>query len=199
MAGIFIILLFSFFAFGIGIVLYLLQAIGLYKMGEKLQVSNAWLSFIPVANIYALGKIAEKHIKADGRKSAKFSKILLILYIALIVILIAFIVFAFAFFMVELTSNPTLNAYIEGEQFAATAVYTVILPIIIGYLGIISLSVALAVVQYVALWRVFAIFDRGNATMYLVLSIFFSFLLPIFLFIIRNNQPQIFKPQENIM
>lgn len=199
MANVFILFIVLLITSGIGIVMYLLQAVGLYNMGKTLQLSKPWLSFIPVANVYALGKIAENYIKADGRKSARFSIILLILYIALYVILFAFFIFAFILFAVELASDPAVNAYLEGEHFAATAAFTVVLPLVIGYVAMLGLSIALMVVLYVAYWRVFAIFDRQNATMYLVLSIFFTFLTPIFLFVLRNRQPEIFTPQQNIM
>ncbi len=199
MANVFIVLIISLITCGIGIVMYLLQALGLYNMGKTLQLSKPWLSFIPVANVYALGKIAENYIKADGRKSAKFGTILLILYIALYVILFGFMIFAFILFAVELASDPAVNAYLEGEQFAASAAFTVVLPLVIGYVLMLGISIASMIVLYVAYWRVFAIFDRQNATMYLVLSIFFSFLAPIFLFVLRNRQPEIFTPQQNIM
>ena len=51
------------------------------------------------------------------------------------------------------------------------------------------------VLHYVAFWRIVASFDNSNATLYTVLSVFFSFLDPIFLFIIRNKQP-VFDPRE---
>lgn len=38
------------------IALYLFQSIGLMKIADKLGSSNSWLAFIPVANMYLLGK-----------------------------------------------------------------------------------------------------------------------------------------------
>ena len=42
------------------IVLYILKAIGLMKIADKLGTPNSWLAFIPVANMYLLGKMAFK-------------------------------------------------------------------------------------------------------------------------------------------
>jgi hypothetical protein len=39
----------------IGIGLYVLQAYGLYTMAKRRGVENAWLAFIPVANLYIIG------------------------------------------------------------------------------------------------------------------------------------------------
>ncbi len=188
------------FSFVIGIVMYLLQAFGLYNMGKSLGLQNPWLSFIPVANLYAFGKIAEQYIKADGRKSAKFSKILLTLYIILFVILIAFLVFMVAIIMMDAMSDPNVNAYFESEEFAATAVFTFVIPLLLGYFALLGVAIALSIVEYIAMWRIFAIFDNDNATLYLVLSIFFSFLSPIFIFVLRNREPRIlFAQQPEIM
>jgi len=40
--------------------LYLLGAIGLYGMGEKAGVEYSWLAFIPIFNLYVVGKIIRK-------------------------------------------------------------------------------------------------------------------------------------------
>jgi len=41
----------------IGIVLHILMALGLYKMAQNRGIENAWLAWIPVANLYILGKL----------------------------------------------------------------------------------------------------------------------------------------------
>lgn len=41
----------------IALVLYLLQSYGIYKMANNLNVENSWLSFIPIFNLYIIGKI----------------------------------------------------------------------------------------------------------------------------------------------
>lgn len=44
----------------IGIVLYILSAIGLYKLADNRNIANPWLAFIPVVNLYILGLIVKK-------------------------------------------------------------------------------------------------------------------------------------------
>ncbi len=190
----------------VSIIAYLLTSFGIYNMGKKLGVANPWLSFIPFANIYAFGKIAEHYIKKDGRPSAKFSKILLTFNIIILVLTVVLVTALLVGVILEAMSNPDMNAYFESEEFAVTGLYTFILPVVLGTLAICGLAIAYMVVTYVALWRIFSIFDPETATLYLVLSIFFGFLQPIFIFILRNREPQIFMPQplvqeetENIM
>ena len=174
---------------------YLLTAFGIFNMGKSLGVKNPWLSFIPYANIYAFGRIAEHYNKKDGRPSAKFSKILLILNIVTVVVALGLIIAILVGAVLEAISHPDMNAYFESEEFAVNGLYTFILPLLLGTLVIMGLAIANAIITYVALWRIYSIFDPETATVYLVLSIFFSILQPIFIFILRNKQPQIFMPQ----
>lgn len=52
----FLVLLLTALAFG----LYLLGAIGLYKMGKNANVEYSWLAFVPFFNFYVVGKIIRK-------------------------------------------------------------------------------------------------------------------------------------------
>ncbi len=160
------------------VVPYLLTSIGIFKMGKSLEVTKPWLAFIPLANNYALGKIAERYIKKDGTKSAKFSKILLML---MLLYFAAFIVMYVVFFIVAL-SKASSDA--------------LLLCIILFYLAFWAALVVYLVVYYVALWRVFAIFSNGNATLFLILSLFISLACPILIFVIRNNRPYFNFPAE---
>lgn len=186
--------------FGISITMYLLQSIAIYKMGKNLGLSSPWIAFIPIAGNYAFGRIAEKYIKNDGKPSAKFSKILLTLSIITLVLAVAFVVFVLILIFLEAASIPEVDAVMYGDEMSAVSAFTIILPIILGYLGLVGITIAFNVVNYVALWRIFALYDSSNATTYLVLSVFFSFLCPIFLFILRNRQPKFtFAERTNIM
>ncbi len=49
-----------FIMFLIFIALYLLFAFGLYTLGQKQKIENNWLAFIPVAQLYVLGKLIKE-------------------------------------------------------------------------------------------------------------------------------------------
>ncbi len=187
----------SLISFAVSVVTYLLSAIGLYKMGKNLGLSNPWISFIPVANIYAFGRIAERYIKADGSRSARWSKILLILYIILIVLAFILVLVVVIGLIAEMVSHPNVNAYFESERFAATALFSVVIPMLLLTFAILGVSIAYLVVKYIALWRLYALYDMETATLFLVLSIIFSFLEPIFIFILRNRQPRVAVEQQS--
>ena len=187
-AGIAFIIIYFLVIFGIAITMYLFEAFGIYRMGQKLGFKNPWLAFIPIANMYAFGKVAEQYVKNDGRPSAKFSKILLTLNIIMLVLAILFTVVI----IVTVIANIAMFDVTGGNEMA---ILSVILPAVLGYIVFIGLAIAQSVVYYIALWRIFAIFDHNNATVFLVLSIFISFLYPIFLFAVRNKEPKL-TPQE---
>lgn len=44
----------------LGIVAYVLTALGLYKMAQKQGEPNAWLAWIPIAQLYIIGKIVKE-------------------------------------------------------------------------------------------------------------------------------------------
>ena len=58
----------------------------------------------------------------------------------------------------------------------------------IPFIGFLC-PIAYAVYYYAALYRLFKLYNADKAVLFLVLSIIFTFLGPIFLFTMRNNQP----------
>lgn len=180
-----------YFAF-IGIValaLYLLEAIGLYGMAKGSGIGRPWRGFIPFANTFLFGKIAERYVKKDGKKSAKFGGLLLAFEILTAV-------FAVAVFAFVINAFSVLFAHMLTDSEITVAIGYSFVPVIIFFLVFTVAAIAYAVMYYVALWRIFAAFDYHNATVYLVLSIVFSFLGPIFLFVLRNKQP-VFDTREH--
>ena len=184
-AGIMIVY-FAFFAI-VAIVMYLLEAIGLYGMAKSSGISRPWRGFVPFANTFLFGKIAEKYQRRDGKRSAKFGGLLLAFEILTLLFSIATMAFVISMISVLATSynDSELNASIVVPMIAMLVCCFVLIGVLIAYV----------VIYYVALWRIFTAFDYNNATVYLVLSIFFSFLAPIFLFVLRNKQP-VFDPRE---
>lgn len=160
----------------IGLVFYLLQASGLYKMGKTVGISAPWMAYIPVVNLYAMGKIAETPV--NGKKTLKYSTILLLLQIATCIITFAFIFFAVA---------TGISAGFEELESTAVAGGIFFGGFIIGYFALMAVAIALTVFQYIAVYKIFKIFAPDNAVIYLILSLFVSAALPIIIFVLRNK------------
>ena len=172
--------------------IYLLEAFALFNMAKSAGFSKPWRSFIPFANTFLFGKTAEKYRRKDGKNSEKFGGLLLAFQILTAITLVVFAVFAVNC-IVEILGYA-YNA-IENDTEMTLNMFTSLIPVVLSTLVIMIFSITYAVLYYIALWRIFTIFDNPNATLFLVLSIFFSVLAPIFLFVIRKNQP-VFDPRE---
>ena len=172
----------------IGIAIYLLESISVYKMAKSAEIKNPWLAFIPVANDWVFGTLAEKYKKKNGTKSARFGIILPVLEGIVLIEAIALTIFT-VISIKEITGYAldAVNTSTEmvPEQFMS------LIPVIILYFAL------MAVVFFIALWRVYYSFDKSNATLYIVLSIIFTISVPIILFIIRNRKPE-FDPHNNM-
>ena len=106
--------IFSAVAAAIGIILYILRAIGIYKMSKTAGLEYPWLSFIPVASSYTLGRLAEKYRKTPTEKPFKYSILLLVMHIIEKIVAIVFFVL-FCFISVETVRTVISVAMYDGE------------------------------------------------------------------------------------
>ena len=61
-----------------GIIGYVINALGIFRLAKKLNVDLAWLAWIPVAQNFTIGKVAEKCDDRRGIVAKSWGKILLI-------------------------------------------------------------------------------------------------------------------------
>ena len=176
----------AIFSSVIGLVMYLLKAFGIYNMSKSLGINNAWFSFIPLVNTYTFGKVAESYKLKSGKKSAKFGFWLLVLNILQVIAVIALIV---TLILLVAGIASVEDGMIEDSAALRAEIISAIIPFVVAYFLTLAIAITLTVVRYVALWRIYDVFSKNNATLFIILSILFSFLEPIFLFIIRNNPP----------
>ncbi len=174
-----IILLSSIF----GIVAYVFQSIGLFKMAKNLNLNHAWMAWVPLLNTYTFGKIGSQYVKKDGKPSAKFGGWLIGLEIAMFALLICMIASIIAMI-------PSIIGMAISENYASyDNLIGSILGVLLSSVGISGVSIAYSVIYYIALWRIYAVFDNSTATVFLIVSILFSPAMPFILFAIRNNKP----------
>lgn len=178
----------------IGIAIYLLESISVYKMAKSAEIKNPWLAFIPVANDWVFGTLAEKYKKKNRTKSARFGIILPVLEGIVLIEAIALTIFTVI--SIKEITGYALDAVNTSSEMAPEQFMSLI-PVIILYFALMAVAIAYAVVFFIALWRVYSSFDKSNATLYIVLSVVFTISVPIILFIIRNRKPE-FDPHNNV-
>ncbi|MCX8132279.1 MAG: hypothetical protein N3I35_19560 [Clostridia bacterium] len=130
----------------IGICLYILAACGLYGMAQRRGIEFGWLAFIPVLQLYIVGKLLNR-LRIFGIDIARPE---FFLPAASLIVMI----FDRVYFLGSL-------------------------------LGFANLIISIAALYY--LYKMYR--GKNKALLYTVLSIFPAFLLPIFLFNLRNSDP----------
>ena len=175
------------------ILLYLLNSFSLYCICKKEKISNGWLAFLPISNISVLGRIADLYERKDGKAPYKYKKFLPILYIILLFLLAAFLI-SIIFCLLSVVSNVELA--IEKGKDLEPEMFVLVIPVVICYIFLLAIAIIYTVFYDIALWRVYAHYDRKNAVLFIVLSVLFSFLAPVFLFVIRNNPPVVAKEEQ---
>ena len=107
------------------------------------------------------------------------------------VILVLLIILIVIVLFIEATGTYFLTP--EIETLAASAM---VLPVILAIFAVCGIAIAYAVIYHVALWRIFALYNYKNATLFLVLTLFVGILTPILLFVLRNKQPMFTMEQR---
>ena len=76
---------------GIGVASYIIQSLALQGIAKRRGINNPWLSWIPVANTWIIGSIADEYDNRNGIKR-KWRVLLLTLSIATMALVILFYV-----------------------------------------------------------------------------------------------------------
>ena len=166
-----------------GIVAYVLTALALYTVAQRRGIKNPWLSWIPVVNCWIIGSLSDQYryvVKGEVKNKRKSLLILNIITwlvsVAMIVILIVMIVGV---------AQRAIGGAAEEELLEA--VFGPLMGILGLCLPLIGISIATAVVRYMALYDIYTSCTPGNNVLFLVLSIIFSVTEPFFLFFTRNK------------
>lgn len=162
---------------------YVLTALALYTIARRRGLKKPWLAWIPVADCWLLGSLSDQYryvVKGEHKSKRKillFFRILTsFLWVSLIGLLLRLCFHAFGGVM----RGTMPDALIWQILHQATNLLMVGLPLI-------GISIAYAVLRYMALYDVFKSLDPENCVLFLVLSILFGITEPFFLFFSRNK------------
>lgn len=200
----------------IGLVAYVLMAVGLYTIAKRRGIRNPWLAWIPVANSWLLGCISDQYqYVAKGRNKSR-RKMLLILTIIVELLSIALFVVAWSWlfsFMEQLgldvlgiedllymisLDQEGMTAFLE-QRLALSGLVVDEMQLLrsllggmfgmLGLLGVmLPLSIWRTVVYFMALYDLYVSTDPKSATVFLVLSIVLGELLTgIFVLVCKDR------------
>ncbi len=157
---------------------YVLSSVGVYTVANRRRIHHPWLAWLPLGSNWILGSISDQYQYVTKGKVKNKRKALLILEIILYVVLVLFLV---------ALATMVVHMFDSYDAFAAEMVTSVVAMIATGFV-MFGVSVALTVLQYMALYDLYASCDPKNKVLYLVLNIFVSVTRPIMLFICRNKE-----------
>ena len=175
-----------------GLVGYVLGAIALYTLAQRRGIQHAWLAWIPVGNVWILGSLADQY-KYVARREVK-NKRKTLLTLSIIQAAAGLILFAVTVgTIVNAVLGSSSGRYGEEEIFASLMIPVLIL--IFLSLPLAGVAIAKTVIRFMALYNVFESCIPENATMFLVLSIFFRITEPFFLFFNRMKDTGMVRTQ----
>lgn len=183
LAVLFSVLLFAFLiGIAVSLVLWALESIGVCVMSEKEGLKNPWYSFIPFFSAFALGRLGAGFKKKNGSVTKDRGKLLLTLNIVLAASLIVILLVVFAV-LVPLAVSDFLECRLTAPLIGLAGFCMIL------YFAVFALAAVYTVFAYISVYNIFLKFNNQMAICFTVLSIFFPFLLPIFLFVSRNKMP----------
>ena len=158
------------------ILCYVFTSLALYTIAKRRGIRNYGLAWVPVANLWILGSISDQYKYVTAGKVQGRRKLLLGLGIVNALSSVLAVSVAVAVVMNALTASSIEN-WLIGLAWALGAVALLILLVDIIFI----------VLYFISLYNVYASCMPGNATLFLVLSIFFSVTTPFFLFACREK------------
>ncbi len=175
--------LFTGFTNLLNIAAYILSSLALYTLAKRRGLSKPWLSWIPVANVWILGSLSDQYRYVVKGEIKSKRKILLTLSI-----LSALILAAACVLLISIAVRIAQIGISGGTQADITqAGLTLAVSMLSLFLPMAGISIAAAVIRFMALYDIYTSMDPSNRTLFLVLSILFNITEPFFLFFNRNK------------
>ena len=179
--GVIRLLMTAFFVAG-----YVMRGLGMYTLASRRQTGNAWFAWVPLLHHFLLGKLSDQYSGYVKGKNTRLRWLLLVLGIiwgiGMSVFLVLLMVLVGQMMLTVLTVGMILfsEEYSNSIQQVSDAMGW--FPLVYYLTGI-----PLWVARYFALHNVYASSRPDRKNLWLVLSIFFRFTEPFFLFACRGS------------
>lgn len=166
----------------VGIASYVMTSLSVYTIAKRREINNPWLAWIPVANYWIIGSIADDYDEKNGIKR-KWRITLLALYIIFMAIfLVGYIgmIVAMVLYMVR-TEYGTFDAPMNATMlsiFVGIYVFAIVLSLI---------SIAVSICYYICVFKIFESTVPERAVSYLLVSLLVPFGYPICLMLCRKK------------
>lgn len=167
-----------------GLATYILTSLALYTAAQRRGLNRPWLAWIPVVNCWIIGSLSDQYRYVVKGEIKSKRKVLLTLNILMSVLTIAVVGVSVA--MVVSIAGGAMSGGISERQMMETVLGPA-LGIVGLSLPLAGISIAFAVIRYMALYDIYRSMDPVNCVLFTVLSILFGVTEPFFLFFNRNK------------
>jgi hypothetical protein len=169
-----------FVSLAVSAVFYILQSVGYYQTAKRRGINHAWLAWMPVGAAWIAGCVSDQYqYVVKGRVCNKRKGMLALSIIALVCCAACYASFiSFLWY----SMGPESPEFVNLEFIMGTGVTMVIC----GWVTV-GVSLALTIMNYIALYDFFVSCEPKNAALFLILSIIFNITMPIFVFVCRNK------------
>ena len=164
-----------------GLISYIFCGIGYYTLAKRRGIRAPGLAWVPVCGArWIMGSLADQYASLTGSKLRCSRHILLWGELVLTAAAIPLLV----------SATQLLTAALAGQDVSMQLLQ------LNGVQTLLNLaSIALSVMIYIALYKVYKSCDPKHATLFLVLSIIFSITMPFFVFACRNKDLGMPQPE----
>lgn len=164
------------FASIFGIISYILTSLGTYAIANRRGIKNAWLTWIPVGNIWIMGCISDQYQQVVRGKNKRRRITLLVAYAVTMVL---------SFFV------GIIGGVLEffPDEMGLVAV------MLLMVLALLGLTVAYTVLYYFCLYDLYTSCKPESGVLYIVLTILVSVATPFLIFSCRNKDLGMPAPQ----
>ena len=188
-------LLYSLFVMAYGAYAYIGMGLGGFRMARKIGMTNPWMFWIPMANVYAMGNLADQQAALCEGRSTAFRKKMLAWNIVIICAALFFVI-AMVPILVVATVHGTMdeNGTVTIPEAYMEDLVGPSLFFLFSLLVLLVLSVIYLVVYYKVLYRIFKLYAPDGAVGLLILSIFVNAAIPAIFLILSGKEPALPMP-----
>lgn len=188
-------MLYSLFVMAYGAYAYIGMGLGGFRMARKIGMTNPWMFWIPMANVYAMGNLADQQAALCEGRSTAFRKKMLAWNIVIICAALFFVI-AMVPILVVATVHGTMdeNGTVTIPEAYMEDLVGPSLFFLFSLLVLLVLSVIYLVVYYKVLYRIFKLYAPDGAVGLLILSIFVNAAIPAVFLILSGKEPALPMP-----
>ena len=163
----------------VGLALYVFRALSLYKIARRRGISNAWLAWVPVCSEWILGSVADQYqYVVKGRiKNRRLPLFLLgVIQLGLRIVSAALSASALTYM---------LRFVLSGAGYPDVGQWVLLSVVSVAQTGV---TIAYLLIFSFVLYDVYTSCTNRNNVLFLVLSLIFRVLEPVFFFVCRNKE-----------